>query len=215
MAKRLVNIFGKTAISVTALLMGDKGLTQDLNPQRVQETQATATSKADETSKYFYIKEGRKIFTLPAGSYDIWEETKEGGVRKGKLILRNNLHLGQLLNEEEEKGLAELTLEAKQPKSADKKGSYECPMKVIKSDGSVYYNIKVFDKNGKFLREYQEPSDERYIRNPDFKKPRFYSTLPVLRNPDGSFDFYRPLKEGETFDDVLKEGPIDRYVPKK
>ena len=45
------------------------------------------------------------------------------------------------------------------------------------------------------------------------KKPQFYSTAPVLTYPDGKIEAYRPLKEGEKLDDVLREGPVDSYVP--
>ncbi len=44
-------------------------------------------------------------------------------------------------------------------------------------------------------------------------EPLFHSTTPVLSNPNGSFDAYRPLRQGENLDDVTRECPVDRFVP--
>ena len=44
---------------------------------------------------------------------------------------------------------------------------------------------------------------------------QFYSTTPILTNPDGTIEGYRPLREGERLNDVLKEGPADSHIPKK
>jgi len=100
--------------------------------------------------------------------------------------------------------------------------NYRTSMKIVNPDGNVHYSVQVRDAKGKLLREYIEPSNERLERNPDYKsevdkpesdKPIFHSTTPVFKNPDGSIDAYRPLKEGETLEDVTREGPVDSYVP--
>lgn len=94
---------------------------------------------------------------------------------------------------------------------------YKTSLKTVNPDGSIHYNIQVRDIKGNLLREYIEPSNERLEKNPDYKpgldKPKFQSTAPVLRYPDGTMEGYRLLREGESLWDVLKEGPMDRYVP--
>ena len=45
------------------------------------------------------------------------------------------------------------------------------------------------------------------------KLPRFHSTTPVITNPDGSIDAYRPLKKGQKLEDAIKKGPVEKYVP--
>ena len=88
------------------------------------------------------------------------------------------------------------------------RANYTCDILVINPDGTSHYNIKEFNYKGEFVREYHKQSDKIFKR-----KPVFHSTTPVLTYPDGTIEGYRLLKEGEKLDDVLREGPVDSYVP--
>lgn len=77
-------------------------------------------------------------------------------------------------------------------------------------DGSVSQSTLVHSPDGKFLREYKRPYPDKRLD----KKPGFHSTGPRLTYPDGTLEGYRPRMEGETTQDVLKECPVDKYVPK-
>jgi len=92
---------------------------------------------------------------------------------------------------------------------AEREG-YRCSILVRNPDGSVSQSYRAFSKNGKLLREYTKPYPGKRFD----LKPQFHSTTPVLTYPDGTIEAYRPLEEGETLNDVLKEGPVERYVPK-
>lgn len=76
-----------------------------------------------------------------------------------------------------------------------------------------------------FVKSSGLPEGEYIVKPHPYKKdsflvvkndsqPQFYSTTPVISNPnDGSFDAYRLLEPGENLDDVIKQGPVDRFVP--
>ena len=43
--------------------------------------------------------------------------------------------------------------------------------------------------------------------------PVAYSTTPMITNEDGSTDVYRPLRAGETLEDVKSQGPLEHIDP--
>jgi len=150
--------------------------------------------------------------TLPGeGVYDLYKVSGDEKSQEG-YVLRIKTEKGLTLVPDNE-GLELRILDEKQRLSED----FRCRMKVINPDGSVHYDVEERTKEGKLIRKYIEPSNERYEINPNAQlpgqAPQFHSTLPVIKNPDGSMDFYRPLREGERLNDVMRDGPDVRFLP--
>lgn len=71
------------------------------------------------------------------------------------------------------------------------------------SDG-IKYRVQERNREGRLLSEYTESTSDN-----------FHSTIPKLSYPDGRIEIYRPLRQGEDLNEVLKQNPLERYTPKK
>jgi hypothetical protein len=60
-------------------------------------------------------------------------------------------------------------------------GNYKRSTRVLNPNGTVeYYRVKEFDRNGKLIKEYKDFCGKKH------------STTPLISNPDGSFETYKP-----------------------
>ena len=107
--------------------------------------------------------------------------TYPDGTHKGYRPLREGENLDDVLKEGP---VDSYVVPPKKPEPKND-GNYKCDILIINPDGTSYYSIKEFSPDGKFLREYQKPSDRIYKRNPQYDEPRTNPDSKVpARNPE-------------------------------